>query len=65
MIRNITGVGEGHGPYIAIHDGFQGTGAWADFLQGSDRVLLGASFAIEWASFADFSHYLYLILAAT
>lgn len=21
MIRNITGIGEGHGPYISIHDG--------------------------------------------
>ena len=43
MIRNITGVGEGNGPYIGIHDGFQGTGTWKDFLQGSDRILLGAS----------------------
>lgn len=40
MIRNITGYGEGHGPYIAIHDGFQGTAAWANFLQGSDRIIL-------------------------
>jgi hypothetical protein len=40
MIRNITGYGEGHGPYIAIHDGFEGTAAWTDFLQGSDRVIL-------------------------
>ncbi|KAJ8594245.1 glycoside hydrolase family 5 protein [Rhizopogon salebrosus TDB-379] len=39
-IRNITGYGEGHGPYIAIHDGFLGTAAWADFLQGSDRIIL-------------------------
>ncbi|KAG9312258.1 glycoside hydrolase family 5 protein [Chiua virens] len=40
MIRNITGVGEGKGPYIAIHDGFQGVGSWAGFLQGSDRIIL-------------------------
>ncbi|KAG1738187.1 glycoside hydrolase family 5 protein [Suillus lakei] len=40
MIRNITGYGEGHGPYIAIHDGFLGTAAWANFLQGSDRIIL-------------------------
>ncbi|CCM06308.1 uncharacterized protein FIBRA_08559 [Fibroporia radiculosa] len=40
MIRNITGVGEGHGPYMAIHDGFMGTAYWADFLQGSDRIAL-------------------------
>ncbi|KIJ63488.1 glycoside hydrolase family 5 protein [Hydnomerulius pinastri MD-312] len=40
MIRNITGYGEGHGPYIAIHDGFQGVSSWAGFLEGSDRVIL-------------------------
>lgn len=40
MIRNITGYGEGNGPYIAIHDGFEGTAAWTDFLQGSDRIIL-------------------------
>ncbi|KAH7929557.1 glycoside hydrolase family 5 protein [Leucogyrophana mollusca] len=40
MIRNITGYGEGHGPYIAIHDGFQGVSSWAGFLQGSDRIIL-------------------------
>lgn len=40
MIRNITGIGEGRGPYIAIHDGFQGVGIWAGFLQGSDRIIL-------------------------
>ncbi|PCH35792.1 glycoside hydrolase family 5 protein [Wolfiporia cocos MD-104 SS10] len=40
MIRNITGIGEGHGPYIAIHDGFEGVASWAGFLQGSDRIAL-------------------------
>ncbi|KAH7909647.1 glycoside hydrolase family 5 protein [Hygrophoropsis aurantiaca] len=40
MIRNITGYGEGHGPYIAIHDGFLGVSNWAGFLQGSDRIIL-------------------------
>jgi hypothetical protein len=29
MIRNTTGIGEGKGPYIAIHDGFQGLSAWS------------------------------------
>ncbi|RDX49667.1 glycoside hydrolase [Lentinus brumalis] len=38
MIRNITGIGKG--PYIAIHDGFQGTVSWKDFLPGSDRIML-------------------------
>ncbi|OCH91075.1 glycoside hydrolase [Obba rivulosa] len=40
MIRNITGIGEGHGAYIAIHDGFVGTASWKGFLQGSDRIIL-------------------------
>ncbi|KAJ6539597.1 glycoside hydrolase family 5 protein [Mycena capillaripes] len=40
MIRTITGYGEGNGPYIAIHDGFQSLDSWADFLQGSDRIIL-------------------------
>ncbi|TFK50803.1 glycoside hydrolase family 5 protein [Heliocybe sulcata] len=39
-IRAITGIGEGHGPYISIHDGFQGLGIWKDFLPGADRFIL-------------------------
>jgi hypothetical protein len=40
MIRGITGVGEGNGPYISIHDGFLGVGNWAGFLTGADRLTL-------------------------
>lgn len=40
MIRNITGVGEGHGPYIAIHDHFEPISNWQDFLHGADRLIL-------------------------
>ncbi|PFH46075.1 glycoside hydrolase family 5 protein [Amanita thiersii Skay4041] len=40
MIRSITGVGEGNGPYIAIHDGFNSVSNWAGFLQGSDRIMM-------------------------
>ncbi|KAF7315004.1 Glycoside hydrolase family 5 protein [Mycena indigotica] len=40
MMRNITGVGAGHGPYISFHDGFDGVSNWAGFLPGSDRVIL-------------------------
>ena len=40
MIRGVTGLGEGNGPYIAIHDGFQPLGTWSDFLQGSDRIAI-------------------------
>lgn len=39
MIRGITGYGAGNGPYIAIHDGFN-LGQWANFLPGSDRIIL-------------------------
>ncbi|KAF8911676.1 glycoside hydrolase superfamily [Gymnopilus junonius] len=40
MMRGITGVGEGKGPFISIHDGFQSLASWADFLPGADRVAL-------------------------
>ncbi|KAF8197252.1 glycoside hydrolase superfamily [Mycena galopus ATCC 62051] len=40
MIRGITGIGEGHGPFISIHDGFQGVSSWAGFLPSSDRIIL-------------------------
>lgn len=40
MIRGITGIGEGHGPYIAIHDGFVGLDAWHGFLENSDRMIM-------------------------
>ncbi len=40
MIRGIGGVGEGNGPFISIHDGFQGLPDWAGFLSGSDRIAL-------------------------
>ncbi|TRM68758.1 glycoside hydrolase family 5 protein [Schizophyllum amplum] len=40
-IRNdITGVGEGHGPYVVIHDGFGSTGAWVGTFDGADRMIL-------------------------
>ncbi|KAF8161514.1 glycoside hydrolase superfamily [Crassisporium funariophilum] len=40
MIRGITGTGEGNGPYISIHDSFEGLTRWAGFLSGSDRMIL-------------------------
>ncbi|KAF8805238.1 glycoside hydrolase [Phlegmacium glaucopus] len=39
-IRGITGIGEGNGPYISIHEGFRGLEEWADFLTGADRLTL-------------------------
>ncbi|KAF7323391.1 Glycoside hydrolase family 5 protein [Mycena chlorophos] len=40
MIRNITGIGEGHGQYITLHDGFAGISKWGGWLTGSDRVII-------------------------
>jgi len=40
MIRGITGVGEGKGPYISIHDGFANVQPWAGFMTGADRMVL-------------------------
>ncbi|KAF9260539.1 glycoside hydrolase family 5 protein [Marasmius fiardii PR-910] len=40
MIRGITGVGEGKGAYISIHDGFQDITSWAGFLPGADRLMM-------------------------
>ncbi|KDR83042.1 hypothetical protein GALMADRAFT_113197 [Galerina marginata CBS 339.88] len=39
-IRKSTGTGNGSGPYIAIHEGFQGPAIWAGFLAGADRLAL-------------------------
>lgn len=40
MIRGITGIGEGKGPTVAIHDGFAGLSNWGGFMTGADRVVL-------------------------
>lgn len=40
MIRDITGIGEGKGAFISIHDGFQSLSIWENFLPGSDRINL-------------------------
>jgi glucan 1,3-beta-glucosidase len=39
-LRNITGYGTGHGPYLSIHDGFQRLASWVNFLPGRDRMAL-------------------------
>ncbi|KAJ7719597.1 exo-beta-1,3-glucanase [Mycena metata] len=39
-IRTATGVGSGKGPYMAIHEAFQGPAIWEGFLAGADRVAL-------------------------
>ena len=40
MIREITGIGEGKGPYIAITDGIGGVTIWAGLLPNADRLAL-------------------------
>ncbi|KAG9044880.1 hypothetical protein FS837_007377 [Tulasnella sp. UAMH 9824] len=40
VLRNVTGLGEGNGPYLSIHDGFQNLANWADFMPGKDRFAL-------------------------
>ncbi|KAL8279683.1 hypothetical protein RQP46_007996 [Phenoliferia psychrophenolica] len=46
MVRGITGIGEGNGPFITFHDGFvaQATtvaqGGWDGFLTGADRIAI-------------------------
>jgi len=40
MVREITGIGEGNGPMLTIHDGFIGIRSWYSFLPGADRISL-------------------------
>ncbi|KAF9053337.1 glycoside hydrolase family 5 protein [Panaeolus papilionaceus] len=40
MIRSITGLGSGHGPYIAFGDGFRVLSTYAGYLAGADRMIL-------------------------
>ncbi|ORY26176.1 glycoside hydrolase superfamily [Naematelia encephala] len=40
IIRDITGIGEGNGPYLSVHDGFLGIQKWYGFLTGADRLAL-------------------------
>ncbi|KAI8975905.1 glycoside hydrolase [Trametes punicea] len=40
MVRNITGLGEGNGPMISIHDGFDALSNWVGFLPGADRLVI-------------------------
>ncbi|EIW63161.1 glycoside hydrolase [Trametes versicolor FP-101664 SS1] len=40
MVREITGTGEGNGPMISFHDGFDALKNWANFLPGADRIVI-------------------------
>lgn len=56
MMRDITGVGKGKGPFIAFHDGFSSlaapvaAGGWNGFLNGWDRVAIDSH---RYLCFAD------------
>jgi glucan 1,3-beta-glucosidase len=40
IIRNITGIGAGNGPFISVHDGFSSLSNWAGVFPNVDRVAL-------------------------
>ncbi|KAH8110486.1 glycoside hydrolase [Phellopilus nigrolimitatus] len=40
MVREITGIGEGKGAYISMHDGFEPLTLWANYMPGADRLNL-------------------------
>ncbi|KAF8321309.1 glycoside hydrolase family 5 protein [Clavulina sp. PMI_390] len=40
IIRNITGIGEGNGAWLVIHDGFNSDSNYTGYLAGADRVAL-------------------------
>ncbi|KAF8874014.1 glycoside hydrolase family 5 protein [Mucidula mucida] len=39
-MRGATGAGKGNGPYVVVHEGFQGPAIWEGFMQGADRLAL-------------------------
>ena len=39
-MRTASGVGEGKGPYVSLHDGFFGLPNWSGFMPNSDRVAI-------------------------
>ncbi|OSD08667.1 glycoside hydrolase family 5 protein [Trametes coccinea BRFM310] len=40
IVRNASGTGEGHGPWVVFHDAFFGLKQWAGFLPNADRTQL-------------------------
>ncbi|KAH7337940.1 glycoside hydrolase superfamily [Rhizoctonia solani] len=42
IMRNITGIGEGKGPWMSVHDGLDPLERWADSMPGGDRIMLDA-----------------------
>lgn len=48
-VRQVTGLGEGNGPVISFHEGFEGLSHFAGFLQNADRV------AMDWHPYICFN----------
>ncbi len=40
IIREVTGIGEGNGPFLSMHDGFLSIPKWYGFLPGADRMAI-------------------------
>jgi len=38
IVRGVSGIGEGNGPFVIYHDGFNGLNNWVGFLPNGDRV---------------------------
>ena len=48
VVRGVTGIGEGKGPYVSVHDAFYSQDEWAGFMPGADR------FALDFHKYACF-----------
>jgi len=53
MIRQISGIGEGNGPFITFSDGFSGVAPWAGFMTGADRIAIDTHPYFAFSSQAD------------
>lgn len=40
IVRRASGVGEGNGPWVTFHDGFEGLKNWAGYFPNADRTAL-------------------------
>jgi glucan 1,3-beta-glucosidase len=60
IVRGVTGLGAGKGPYISFHDGFDGVEQWYGFLPGADRMALDHHpyFAFSGGSNAPFESFI-------
>jgi glucan 1,3-beta-glucosidase len=40
VVKSVCGTGEGHGPYVSMHHGFESASAWVGLYPNADRVAL-------------------------